>query len=80
MIDKKKIDALKKKIASIRLGSTKKHYKVSIGELCDLMLLFVEQLEALPKLNPNTSNCPESVTLIERTFEGNDTNSPPENH
>lgn len=47
MIDGKKIDALKKKIASVRLGSTKKHYKVSIGEICNVLLVLVEQLEQM---------------------------------
>lgn len=41
------LDDLKKRVLAIRAGSTKKHYKVSIGEICDVLLILVEQLKRI---------------------------------
>ena len=71
------IDALKKKILSVRAGSTKKHYKVSIGEICDILMRLLEQIELFeqhnsPSIISTTSMSPTFETIIK----GNDTNSP----
>jgi len=72
------IDALKKKILSVRVGSTRKHYKISIGEICDVLMSLLEQIELLGQ-SSSTLNTVAPTETFETIIEENDSITPETN-